>query len=177
MTTSSTSADPTTIIEGAPATFAANPQNPTACLMAAMQVITWAGWLQAQHLGAITLAVPPPPPPPPPPPAQQLITLTQVQLQAILTRIPAPIINVAAPAPATAPAAAGTPHVKVNIPTYNGKASKAHGYITKCENYFVLNTMTDKQKVRFTLQGISTDGYNWKCHQLLIQHPHPAHFA
>jgi hypothetical protein len=70
---------------------------------------------------------------------------------------------------AAAPIAQGPARVKANLPReFNGKPAQANSFLSHCENYFVLNPMTDEQKIRFALQLLTGDADRWRQNQLQL---------
>jgi hypothetical protein len=70
--------------------------------------------------------------------------------------------------------------VKTALPArFNGRPQNANTFIAQCNNYFVLNPMTEEQQIRFSLQLMDGGAKNWKMQQLqLLNQPiPPAHFA
>jgi hypothetical protein len=52
---------------------------------------------------------------------------------------------------------------KIALPEkFTGKADKCRGFMAANENYFVMNPMTNKQKVHFTLQLLEEGASNWR---------------
>lgn len=62
---------------------------------------------------------------------------------------------------------------------FNGKPQNANTFIAECTNYFILNPMTEEQRIRFSFQLMEEGAENWKIQQLqLLNQPiPPAHFA
>ena len=124
-----------------PQAFLTNPGAPTARLAAAGATITHLNGLviclmTAHHMAALTLA--------------------QAQAQAGGQQAPPP----AAPLPAA-------PRIKATTPTkFGGKTLHACTFIAKCDNYYALVPMTDKQRIRFALKLIDEDRAGWKRNQL-----------
>ena len=72
-----------------------------------------------------------------------------------------------APAPPLAPAARPVRY-KIAMPAkYDGTPSHCLDFLAECENYFVMNPMTDAQQVRFTLQLLEKGMDMWKRTSLL----------
>ena len=128
----------------------------------------------------------PPPPGPPPAPFQHpgaptglpqfapqlqhgMFTFQQVmQMMQAMQQQPGavPVAPVAPAAPA--------PHVvtptryKIAMPAkYDGTTTRCMDFLAECENYFVMNPMTDEQQVHFALQLLEKGANMWKCTSLL----------
>ena len=132
-------------------------------------------------------APPPYPPPqqnpvlPPQPIAQpQQVQLFQQFLQFMQTQ-QQPVAAAPVPVPAPVPAPPVVPPVnpptryKIALPNkYDGTPSRCLDFLTECENYFVMNPMTDEQQIRFTLQLLEKSADMWKCTSLIALNDQPA---
>ena len=104
---------------------------------------------------------------------QQFMQFVQAQQQpAAAAPVPFPVpVPVAQVAPPAAPAI----RYKIAMPTkYDGTPSRCLDFLAECENYFVMNPMTDEQQVRFTLQLLEKEADMWKRTSLLELDNQPA---
>ena len=113
--------------------------------------------------------------PPPALPASPERIITNLLLQVILNLQQQ---RLAAPPPPTLPPRPA--RIKAATPEkFDGTPAKAKGFISHCENYFILSPMSDKQQIRFALGLMEGNAEIWTRRQLqlLRRVPQPAHFA
>ena len=104
---------------------------------------------------------------------QQFLQFMQTQQQPVAAApVPVPVLI---PAPPVIPPAIPPTHYKIALPNkYDGTPSHCLDFLMECENYFVMNPMTDEQQIRFTLQLLEKSADMWKCTSLLALNDQPA---